>query len=95
MADPELAAIRAARMSQLQQNAGAGGEGGEDEGKRAAEEQMRRDLLATVLDHAARERRKLCGVFSMPRSPDDRSGRPSSHGSGTHRTCQPATVTTD
>lgn len=66
MADPELAAIRAARMSQLQQNAGAGGESGEDEGKRAAEEQMRRDLLATVLDHAARERCEQSRVFLIP-----------------------------
>lgn len=58
MEDPELAAIRAARMSQLQQNGSRGptGEGGEDDSKRAAEEQMRRDLLATVLDTAARER---------------------------------------
>lgn len=56
MEDPELAAIRAARMNQLQQSTPRGGESGEDDGKRAAEEQMRRDLLATVLDSAARER---------------------------------------
>ncbi|THH27061.1 hypothetical protein EUX98_g7126 [Antrodiella citrinella] len=57
MADPELAAIRAARMNQLQQQGGAPGGGAEDESKRVAEEQMRLDLLATVLDNAARERR--------------------------------------
>ena len=58
MEDPELAAIRAARMNQLKQQAPSGGApaGGEDD-KRAAEEQMRRDLLATVLDSGARERR--------------------------------------
>jgi len=68
MADPELAAIRAARMNQLQQNAGGGGEGGEDEGKRAAEEQMRRDLLATVLDNSARERLARIALVSPQRS---------------------------
>jgi programmed cell death protein 5 len=31
--------------------------GAEDEAKRAQEEQMRRDMIATVLDSAARERR--------------------------------------
>lgn len=71
MADPELAAIRAARMNQLQQNTGAGGQGAEDEGKRVAEEQMRRDLLATVLDHAARERCECHSVFLMPHSTDE------------------------
>jgi hypothetical protein len=34
-----------------------GGSGGEDDAKRAQEEQMRRDLLATVLAIPARERR--------------------------------------
>ncbi|KAL6307962.1 DNA-binding TFAR19-related protein, partial [Sparassis latifolia] len=70
MEDPELAAIRAARMSQLQQqNAGrGGGQGGEDEGKRVAEEQMRRDLLATVLDHAARERLARIALVSPDRA---------------------------
>lgn len=64
MEDPELAAIRAARMAQLQQNnprdqTGPGGNANkEDEGQRDAEEQMRRDLLATVLETGARERRK-------------------------------------
>jgi len=58
--DPELAAIRAARISQLQQNA-AGRTGGPDDEElkqRAANEEMRRDLLATVLDSGARERRE-------------------------------------
>ena len=64
MSDPELAAIRAARMNQLQQQGAAGGgaQGEEDGGKQAAEEQMRRDLLATILDSAARERRTSCAV---------------------------------
>lgn len=57
MEDPELAAIRAARMNQLQQQGGSA-QGEEDNGKQAAEEQMRRDLLATILDTAARERRE-------------------------------------
>lgn len=66
MDDQELAAIRAARLQQLRQNSSTGGgspnlpSGGpdpeEDAAKRATEEQMRRDLLATVLDSAARER---------------------------------------
>jgi DNA-binding TFAR19-related protein (PDSD5 family) len=54
MDDQQLAALK-------QMNApGAGGEGqgAQDDGKREAEEQMRRDLLATVLDSAARERRE-------------------------------------
>lgn len=66
MEDPELAAIRAARIQQLKQQGGQpspGGGGtpsaGEDDGgqRAAAEEEMRRNLLATVLDPAARERR--------------------------------------
>lgn len=69
MEDAELAAIRAARLQQLRQNASsspspapqglptAGGNGEADTAKREAEEQMRRDLLATVLDQKARERR--------------------------------------
>lgn len=61
MADSELAALRAARLSQLQ-NSGADSNGpstggSEDAEKRRAEEQMRRDLLATALEPAARERR--------------------------------------
>lgn len=56
MSDPELEAIRAARMGQLQQKSdGAGND--EVAQQRAAEEEMRRNLLATVLDTAARERR--------------------------------------
>ena len=57
MEDPELAAIRAARMNQLQQQGGSA-QAEEDNGKQAAEEQMRRDHLATILDTAARERRE-------------------------------------
>ena len=66
MADPELAALRAARLNQLQQSAGVGGGNAqsgagagstEEAEKRRAEEQMRRDLLATTLEPAARERR--------------------------------------
>ena len=68
MEDAELAAIRAARLQQLRQNASSstspapqglptGGDGDADSAKREAEEQMRRDLLATVLDQKARERR--------------------------------------
>ncbi|KAJ3489935.1 hypothetical protein NLI96_g1790 [Meripilus lineatus] len=70
MEDPELAAIRAARMSQLQQQQGPapGGNGGEEETKRAAEDQMRRDLLATVLDSAARERLSRIALVSPERS---------------------------
>lgn len=59
MADAELAALRAARLHQLEANAPAGAsEGAEEEGKRQSEEQMRRDLLSTVLEPTARERRK-------------------------------------
>jgi programmed cell death protein 5 len=64
MADPELAALRAARLNQLQQSSGVGGDNGqsgagssEETEKRRVEEQMRRDLLATALEPAARERR--------------------------------------
>lgn len=53
MNDEQLTGIRdASRM--------AGGEGGaQDNSKHEAEEQMRRDLLATVLDSGARERCKF------------------------------------
>jgi Double-stranded DNA-binding domain len=61
MADPELAALRAARLTQLQQSgtdgSGQSGNGSEEAEKRRAEEQMKRDLLATALEPAARERR--------------------------------------
>jgi hypothetical protein len=36
---------------------GVGAQSGEDEAKKVQEEQMRRDVMATVLDTAARERR--------------------------------------
>ncbi|KAH9923920.1 DNA-binding TFAR19-related protein [Epithele typhae] len=70
MEDPELAAIRASRMGQLQQQGGgAGGAKGEDDGaKQQAEEQMRRDLLATVLDSAARERLARIALVSPERA---------------------------
>jgi DNA-binding TFAR19-related protein (PDSD5 family) len=59
--DPELAAIRAARLNQLQQN-GGGGAGGpekdEENKQRAAAEENMRQLLATVLEGPARERRE-------------------------------------
>jgi DNA-binding TFAR19-related protein (PDSD5 family) len=62
MSDPdELAAIRAARLNQLQQsgaaNNGQNSGSGEEAEKRRAEEQLRRDLLASALEPAARERR--------------------------------------
>ena len=58
--DPELAALRAARISQLQQNAAGRTDGPDEEElkQHAANEEMRRDLLATVLDPGARERRE-------------------------------------
>ena len=87
MEDQELAAIRAARLQQLRQNASnssgsplpqvlpTGGTGGdpEAEAKRADEEQMRRDLLATVLDTKARERREhiFSPVFRRSRLVDE------------------------
>lgn len=69
MDDQELAAIRAARLQQLRQSGSAeaslSGDGAQipsetdaaDAAKRANEEQMRRDMLATLLDSKARERR--------------------------------------
>lgn len=78
MEDSELQAIRAARMAQLQQQQGGGGgagpvapgEGaGEDQAaKQAAQEEMRRNLLATVLDPAARERLARIALVSPQRS---------------------------
>jgi hypothetical protein len=73
MADPELAALRAARLNQLQQSADANGANGqsgagssEEAEKRRAEEQMKRDLLATALEPAARERRTShCLLISL------------------------------
>ena len=61
MADSELAALRAARLNQLQQsgtdNNGQGAARSDEAEKRRAEEQMKRDLLASALEPAARERR--------------------------------------
>ncbi|KAI0648285.1 DNA-binding TFAR19-related protein [Trametes meyenii] len=67
MEDPELAAIRAARMGQASQGSG-GAPSGEDQAKRDAEEQMRRDLLATILDAAARERLARIALVSPDRA---------------------------
>ncbi|EIW60806.1 DNA-binding TFAR19-related protein [Trametes versicolor FP-101664 SS1] len=67
MEDPELAAIRAARMGQGAQG-GGGQPSGDDQAKREAEEQMRRDLLATVLDPAARERLARIALVSPERA---------------------------
>lgn len=76
--DPELQAIRAARLAQLQKGrptAGAGdaaGGGGEQEAEqRQKQEQARRDMLATVLDSSARERREFmtCGGSLLLKSP--------------------------
>jgi len=75
MADPELAALRAARLNQLQQSSGVSGDNGqsgagnsEETEKRRAEEQMRRDLLATALEPAARERLSRIALVSPTRS---------------------------
>lgn len=62
MDDPELAAIRAARLNQLKQQGGApegpspGGGGDEQRAAAEAQEEMRRNLLATVLEPDARAR---------------------------------------
>lgn len=67
MEDPELAAIRAARMNQLQQEStGSTNAGNEEASKRAAEDEMRRTVLARILDHAARERRTPENLVSCP-----------------------------
>ncbi|KIM87509.1 hypothetical protein PILCRDRAFT_815033 [Piloderma croceum F 1598] len=47
---------------------GAGSQGGEDEAKKVQEEQMRRDVMATVLDSAARERLSRIALVSPERS---------------------------
>lgn len=66
MDDQELAAIRAARLQQLQQQGGVpNGGGGDAEGEdpeaaaaqRRSEEEMKRAILAQILEPAARERR--------------------------------------
>ncbi|KAH9977351.1 PDCD5-related protein [Lactifluus volemus] len=73
MSDPdELAAIRAARLNQLQQsgaaNNGQNSGSGEEAEKRRAEEQLRRDLLASALEPAARERLSRIALVSPSRS---------------------------
>jgi programmed cell death protein 5 len=47
---------------------GGGPQGGEDEAKKAQEEQMRRDVMATVLDTGARERLSRIALVSPDRS---------------------------
>jgi programmed cell death protein 5 len=62
----------AATTSQSTPNPSGGyGNDKEADAKRAQEEQMRRDLLATVLDTAARER--CIYAPSFPRTPDSYS----------------------
>jgi len=72
MADPELAALRAARLTQLQQSgtdgSGQSGVSSEEVEKKRAEEQMRQDLLATALEPAARERLSRIALVSPTRS---------------------------
>ena len=66
MEDPELAAIRAARMNQLQQQSAPQGNGGKDEAaQRAAQEEMKREVLARIMDHEARERRTPARILSV------------------------------
>ncbi|KAI9056913.1 DNA-binding TFAR19-related protein [Trametes coccinea BRFM310] len=62
MEESELAALRAA------QGGGSSAQGGEDQAKREAEEQMRRDMLATILDPAARERLARIALVSPDRA---------------------------
>lgn len=65
MDDQELAAIRAARLQQLQQQNGPSNGGGDAEGEdpeaaaaqRRSEEEMKRAILTQILEPAARERR--------------------------------------
>ncbi|KZV70626.1 DNA-binding TFAR19-related protein [Peniophora sp. CONT] len=73
MADDELAAIRAARMQQLQQESssrgGRGGGGDSDEAQKAQQQaQQIRELLATVLEPAARERLSRIALVAPDRS---------------------------
>ena len=62
MDDSELRAIRERRLAELKASSGMGGgfsgEGasGEDEDKKSQIEDMRRNMLAQVLDNSARER---------------------------------------
>lgn len=62
MEDPELAAIRAARLQQLQKENGKEGFQSEEQEQEAAaqresQEEMKRNMLAAVLEAPARERR--------------------------------------
>ena len=56
MADDELAAIRAARMQQLQSESSSRPDADEAAKQAQAQQQQIRELLATVLEPAARER---------------------------------------
>ncbi|XP_072024867.1 programmed cell death protein 5-like [Amphiura filiformis] len=60
MADPELEAIRARRMAELQQQMGGGSSTDEQQQKqeesRARQEEMKNSILVQVLDQAARAR---------------------------------------
>ncbi|VDB99111.1 unnamed protein product [Peniophora sp. CBMAI 1063] len=71
MADDELAAIRAARMQQLQsESSSRGGPGGDadEAAKQQAQAQQIRELLATVLEPAARERLARIALVAPDRS---------------------------
>jgi len=72
MADSELAALRAARLNQLQQagtdSNGQGAARSDEAEKRRAEEQMKRDLLVSALEPAARERLSRIALVSPSRS---------------------------
>jgi len=77
MEDAELEAIRTARLAQLQAQAqGQGGAPGPNSSadqqqaakQAAAADQMRRDILATVLDSGARERLSRIALVSPQRS---------------------------
>ncbi|KLO10643.1 DNA-binding TFAR19-related protein [Schizopora paradoxa] len=75
MDDQELAAIRAARLQQLQQQGGISNGGGEPEGEdpeaaaaqRRTEEEMKRAILAQILEPAARERLSRISLVSPTR----------------------------
>ncbi|KAJ3807233.1 PDCD5-related protein [Lentinula lateritia] len=55
-------------LSQIPDGAQGGQNAEEEEAKRAQEEQMRRDMMATVLDNGARERLSRISLVSPERS---------------------------
>ncbi|EGN96193.1 hypothetical protein SERLA73DRAFT_141465, partial [Serpula lacrymans var. lacrymans S7.3] len=55
-------------LSQIPKGASSPQNGAEEEAKRVAEEEMRRDMMATVLDTAARERLSRIALVSPERS---------------------------